>query len=164
MQNPRSKTWWQNDGKCTGNGARTGTKICKNWPLHLQNWQNLRKQEVKKNVNVTIRALKYLNSAPVQITSRTCNAIIHLMFHGWPTRSRCGVQRHRCLMCSMEQGDCPNHIIRCPFSRRAFAAYGVWRWEAYKPEVFLLCDFPSQSGSELYYECIDRYINYRIVY
>ena len=94
------------------------------------------KHMISKNIRACMRAIVTLgNSVPPRVT----NAVIRLGYHSWPTRSRCGVLRHKCLLCGSQQDDKLNHIIRCGVVRRTFARYLICASHDYSPEVFLLC-------------------------
>jgi hypothetical protein len=68
---------------------------------------------------------KAATRAPAASPPWVFNAVVRLLFNGWPTRSRCGQLRHKCLLCSCEQGDILNHIMQCSIVRSCFVAYGV---------------------------------------
>ena len=115
-------------------------------------WEdNLRcipKHTLNKCISCAPRSIRTINENPC-VPPRVAYAAIKLFYHGWPPRHRCGVLRHRCLMCGLEQGDSVDHIIRCSFTRRAYARYGVRPLSEYRAEVFLLCDFRFLNGANL---------------
>ena len=110
----------------------------------------LTKSCMAKTLAVATRNFRSLMTGkPVKVPPRAYFACLRLFFHGWPTRSRCGVDRHECPLCLGTQDDTLDHIIRCGVVRRAFARYRVCALAHYRPEVFLLADFRHSSGTNL---------------
>ena len=113
------------------------------------NYPCLPKHCINKYVRVAMRSLSEITKLGENVPPRVSHAILRLFFHGWPTQNRCGILRHKCLLCASEQGDRTDHIMRCPVVRRCFAAYGICSFAAYRPEVFLLCHFQHSRGDNL---------------
>ena len=77
-------------------------------------------------------------------------AVVRLGYNGWPCmRRRDRFATHRCPLCSLEQGDSLDHIMRCGVVRIVFDRYKVCAAQHYQPGVFLFCDFRHSRGENL---------------
>jgi hypothetical protein len=96
----------------------------------------------------SLRAIRGLCEARL-VPPRVIFAALRLFYHAWPTKSRCRILVHKCFLCGIEQGDCLNHIVRCPKARSTYARYGVCQAAEYSPEAFMLCDRVHSHGENI---------------